>query len=85
MVYCCLVPVKEEVAFAGSDSVVLDLAAIGWDVGVVGVCLCIAELVAEGLRCDVGEDEVTSLLPFSFILIVESDGSSILRNSPAIN
>ena len=62
MVHWCLVQVKEEVAFAGPDSVVPDPAATGWEVGVVGVCICIAELVAEGLRCDVGEDEVTFLI-----------------------
>jgi hypothetical protein len=37
-------------------------AATVWEVGVVGVCICIAELVAEGLRCDAGEDEIAFLI-----------------------
>jgi len=44
-----------------------DPAATGWEVGIVGVC--IAELVAEGLRCDVGEDEVTFLI----VIFVHTD------------
>jgi hypothetical protein len=66
----CLVQVKEQVAFAGPDSVVSgsrpklavpDPAATKWEVGVVGLCICIAEVVAERLRRGAGEDEVTFL------------------------
>jgi len=77
-VHWCLTQVKEEVAFAGPDSVLSIWGTCeacstrpsgDWVGGWHCRCLYIAELVAEGLRCDVGEDEVTFLI----VIFVHTD------------